>query len=120
MEGEILLKGGLGLHELLATEISVHDPKNVDEKVKYAVQKFRRHRASVEDKKEAARILADVLEFLRPQIKQLPLTKDEGDLFNIANNFVSVAIGQVVNAFVYGLCCGSSLRCSAAHTLPRN
>jgi len=87
VEGEILLKGGLGLHELLATEISVHDPKNVDEKVKYAVQKFRRHRASVEDKKEAARILADVLEFLRPQIKQLPLTKDEGDLFNIANNF---------------------------------
>ncbi len=86
-DGEILLKGGPGLHELLATEIPVHDPKNVDEKVKYAVQKFRLHRASVEEKKEAVRVLADVLEFLRPEIKKLALTKDEGDLFNIANNF---------------------------------
>ena len=86
-DGEILLKGGPGLHELLATEIPVHDPKNVDEKVKYAVQKFRLHRASVEEKKEAVRVPADVLEFLRPEIKKLALTKDEGDLFNIANNF---------------------------------
>ena len=87
LDGQILFQGGPGLKELLATEIPVHDPKNVDEKVKYAVLKFRRHRASVEDKKEAVRTLADVLEFLRPQIKQLPLSKDEGDLFNIANNF---------------------------------
>jgi hypothetical protein len=85
--GQILLQGGPGLQDLLATEIPVHDPKNVDEKVKYAVLKFRRHRATVEDKREAVRSLADVLEFLRPAIKKLPLTKDEGDLFNIANNF---------------------------------
>ena len=86
-DGQILLQGGPGLKELLATEIPVHDPKNVDEKVKYSVQKFRRHRATVEEKKEAVRTLADVLEFLRPRIKQLPFTKDEGEIFNIANNF---------------------------------
>jgi len=86
-DGQILLQGGPGLKELLATKIPVHDPKNVDEKVKYAVQKFRRHRATVDEKKEAVRTLADVLEFLRPQIQQLPLSKDEGDIFNIANNF---------------------------------
>lgn len=86
-DGQILLQGGPGLKELLATEIPVHDPKNVDEKVKYAVLKFRIHRATIEDKKEAVRTLADVLEFLRPQIKQLPISKDEGELFNIANNF---------------------------------
>lgn len=87
LKGEILLKGGPGLHELLEAEIPVHDPKNVDEKVRYAVLKFRRHRASIEEKKEAVRILADVLEFLRPKIKQLPLRKDEGELFYIANEF---------------------------------
>lgn len=86
-DGEILLKGGPGLHELLATEIPEYDPKNVNEKVKYAVLKFRRHRASTEEKKEAVRILADVLEFLRPEIRKLPLRKDEGELFHIANEF---------------------------------
>lgn len=85
--GEILLKGSPGHDILLDQEINNYDPKNVDDKVRVAVNKFRRHRASVEDKREAVRILADVLEFLRPEIKKLPLTKDEGDLFNIANNF---------------------------------
>ena len=86
-KGEILLKGGPGLHDLLVTEISGRDPKNIDDKVKYAVLKFQRHRASVEDKREAVRTLADVLEFLRPEIKKFPITKDEGEIFNIANNF---------------------------------
>ena len=86
-DGEILLKGSPGLRELLTAEIPVYDPKNVDEKVKYAVLKFRRHRASVEDKQEVVRILANVLEFLRPEIKNLPLRKDEGELFYIANEF---------------------------------
>jgi hypothetical protein len=31
--------------------------------------------------------LADVLEYLRPKIKRVISSKDEGDLFNIANNF---------------------------------
>jgi len=87
LNGQILLLGGPGLKELLATEIPVHDSKNVDGKIKSAVLKFRRHRATVEDKRESVRTLADVLEFLRPEIKKLPLTKDEGDIFNIANNF---------------------------------
>lgn len=86
-DGQILLQGSPGHKELLTEDIPHHNPQNVDEKVRYAVLKFRRHRASTEDKKESVRTLADVLEFLRPQIKQLPLSKDEGDLFNIANNY---------------------------------
>lgn len=86
-KGEILLKGNPGHADLLDQEIPVYDQKNVNEKVKYAVLKFRRHRASIEDKREAVRILADVLEFLRPEIKKLPLKKDEGELFYIANEF---------------------------------
>lgn len=86
-EGELLLKGEPGLDALLRSEISEYDPENVDNRVKSAVLKYRRHRSSPEDKKEAVRVLADVLEFLRPQIKQLSLSKDENELFNIANNF---------------------------------
>ena len=33
------------------------------------------------------RELADVLEFLRPQIKQSMMSADESALFNLANNF---------------------------------
>jgi hypothetical protein len=39
------------------------------------------------DRRDAIRDLADVLEFLRPQVKQVLTSKDERDLFNIANNF---------------------------------
>ena len=37
--------------------------------------------------REAVRNLFDVLERLRPQIREHMLQGDEGDLFNIANNF---------------------------------
>jgi len=55
--------------------------------VEAAILKFRRYRSSIDDRKEAVRSLADVLEFLRPQLKEVLSSKDEGDLFNIANNF---------------------------------
>ncbi|WP_086949827.1 hypothetical protein [Sphingobacterium sp. JB170] len=49
--------------------------------------KFRRHKSTLEDRKDSIRELADVLEFLRPKIKTVLDGKDEKDLFNIANNF---------------------------------
>jgi hypothetical protein len=52
-----------------------------------AIQKFRRHRSSIEDRRDAVRDLADVLEFLRPKLKETLLSKDEQDLFNIAKQF---------------------------------
>jgi hypothetical protein len=42
-----------------------------------AIQKFRRHRSSIEDRRDAVRDLADVLEFLRPKLKETLLSKDE-------------------------------------------
>lgn len=41
----------------------------------------------MEDRKDSLRELADVLEYLRPEIKKVLDAKDENDLFNIANNF---------------------------------
>jgi hypothetical protein len=85
--GEILSKGDEGLNNLYKASLPEFDSDNVNDKVKNAILKFRRHKSSIDERKEAVRELADVLEFLRPQVKQELLPKDEGDLFNIANNF---------------------------------
>ena len=63
------------------------DPENVESSVRAAILKFRRHRSTLEDRRDAVRDLADVLEFLRPQLKLVLTRKDESDLFSIANNF---------------------------------
>jgi hypothetical protein len=39
------------------------------------------------DPRDAVRDLADVLEFLRPQVKSVLTSKDESDLFHLINNF---------------------------------
>ena len=85
--GEILSIGDLGFEDLFNEELPVHDPENIDDKIKIAVFKFRRHHSSIDDKKDALRDLAAVLEFLRPKIKDLTISKDTDALFNIANNF---------------------------------
>jgi len=51
------------------------------------VTRFRTRGASIDDRRHAVRDLADVLEALRPDIKESMLSADEGALFNIANNF---------------------------------
>ncbi|MCG7379165.1 MULTISPECIES: hypothetical protein [Paenibacillus] len=86
-EGEILLLGDKGLSFLLEAKIPEYDLSNVDNIVEIAILKFRRYRASLNERKDAVRDLADVLEFLRPQIKEHMLSKDESELYNIANNF---------------------------------
>jgi len=56
-------------------------------KIDAAVARFRTRGASIDDRRHAVRDLADVLEALRPDIKQSMMSADEGALFNIANNF---------------------------------
>lgn len=85
--GEVLALAPTGFEPLLEAELPVEDEENISARVDAAIQKFRRHRASVEDRKDAVRDLADVLEYLRPKIKVALFSKDEQDLFNIANNF---------------------------------
>lgn len=85
--GQILTTPDPGLAPLLEAPIPSADPANITARVEAAVGKFRRHRSSLDDRRDAIRDLADVLEFLRPQIKLVLNSKDEADLFNIANNF---------------------------------
>lgn len=86
-QGEILTLPGGELEPLLEAVVPKIDQENITNRVENAVQKFRRRRASIEDRKDAIRDLADVLEFMRPKLKKVLATEDTNDLFNIANNF---------------------------------
>lgn len=84
--GEILQKPEAGFEPIFNADVPSKD-KNVVSRIEAATIKFRRHGASLDDRRQAVRDLADVLEYLRPQVEALLSTKDESDLFNIANNF---------------------------------
>ena len=86
-DGEILHLAIPGAEDLLNSNPLAYDSKNVDGIIKEAVAFYKRSRSSPIDKRNAVRMLADILEFLRPNIKKLHITADEKDLFNIANNF---------------------------------
>ena len=84
--GEILELAPQGMQEIFAADVPSPDP-NVAERVASAIEKFRRYKATADERRGAVRDLADVLEYLRPQAKHVLATADEKDLFNIANNF---------------------------------
>ncbi len=87
-DGEILELADIGLDHLFEANLpSSNNPKDVNDRVNVAIRKFRRYRSSVEDRRDAVRDLADVLEFLRPSIKLVLVRQDESDLFHIANKF---------------------------------
>ena len=85
--GEVVTKADPGLEELLNVDLPVTGAARVDSRIHAAIAKFRRHRSSFQDRRDAIRDLADVLEFMRPRLKTVLTTSDEADLFNIANNF---------------------------------
>ena len=86
-DGEILELPDKHFAPLLEADIPSSDIENINSKIQRAVTKFRRHKSTLVDRKEALRELADVLEYLRPEMKDVLNSKDEGDIFNIANNF---------------------------------
>ncbi|WP_440944975.1 hypothetical protein ACSAZL_12505 [Methanosarcina sp. T3] len=85
-EGQIQKLSPPGFESLIEENIETIDPKNIDLRVKYAISKFSRYNSSVEEKKEAIRILADVLEYLGKFGIKLN-NKDDSDLFKIINGF---------------------------------
>jgi hypothetical protein len=85
--GEVISIPDPGLAPLLATPVPSADEPNVVSRVDSAIRRFQHHRASLDSQRDAVRDLADVLEFLRPQMKGVLASKDESDLFNIANGF---------------------------------
>lgn len=84
--GEILNLAPAGIESIYDAALQTTDPENIDRRVAAAVRKFR-HRSSLTDRRDAIRDLADILEYLRPQVREVLTKKDESDLFNLANNF---------------------------------
>jgi hypothetical protein len=76
-----------GLDELIDSSPTPYDPANIDVRIQAAIRKFRLHRSSEDDRRDAIRDLADVLEFMRPKLAAVLTKKDEKDLFIIANGF---------------------------------
>lgn len=85
-KGEVAVLQG-EFEPLLKVDLPICDPNNIENRVKTAIEKFRRRGSSLDDKREAVRELADVLEFLKIKIKENFAEKDRSDLFNIINNF---------------------------------
>lgn len=84
--GEVLHKPEEGFEQIFNADVPSKD-SNIVGRINAATTNFRRHGSSLDDRREAVRNLADVLEYLRPQVQELLTNKDENDLFNIANNF---------------------------------
>ncbi|WCP72195.1 hypothetical protein [Sphingomonas hankookensis] len=84
--GEIVSLPPSGMKTLVNAPLPTND-KTTQDKVADALMKYRRHGASISDRRDAVRDLADVLEWLRPSIKEALLKEDEQELFKIANNF---------------------------------
>jgi hypothetical protein len=87
IDGEIMGKADSGLEKLLDAPLPPYDPDNISARVEAAKLKFLRYRSSMDERRDAIRDLADVLEYLRPKLKTAITAKDEDDLFNLANNF---------------------------------
>ena len=61
--------------------------EKVDSKVYGAIRLFYSRHSTTEDKRIALKELADVLEFIRVELKDKLPKKEVGELFNIANNY---------------------------------
>ena len=72
---------------LLGAVIPTNDPDNIESKISKAKDKFSKYGSTLDDRHEAVRMLADCLEYLRKDLQGIITQKDDGDLFNIANNF---------------------------------
>lgn len=86
--GQVIESAPEEFHALLGAPVppgTEHD--RIKARIDAAVTRFRMRGASADDRRHAVRDLADVLEALRPDIKQHMLRADEAALFNIANNF---------------------------------
>ncbi len=85
-KGEILSLPDRGIETLLSAPLPPSEP-DIISRVDSAINRFRKHKSSLEDRRHALKDLIEVLEFLRPQAKEVLESKDESELFNIANNF---------------------------------
>lgn len=76
-----------GMTSLLQSHLPTRTSDANRDRVTNAVRIFQLGRATRQERKQAVRELIDVLEPYRREVKAALFSKDESDLFNIANNF---------------------------------
>jgi hypothetical protein len=87
-EGTIeVMPSSEGLKQLVDDRKLYGDTQNVDAKVDRACHLYLGRNATLDDKRDALRELADVLEFLRSEVRKKLPSKEASDLFDIANNY---------------------------------
>lgn len=84
--GEVLHKPEDGFEQIFSADIPSKD-QNIINRMDSAILRYRRHGATLDDRRQAVRDLADVLEYLKSKVKDLLTSADEKDIYNIANNF---------------------------------
>ena len=85
-DGEIREKVQEGFEKLIEEMPATDDPENIDERIQYAISRFLRYGAVLEEKKDAIFTLGAVLEFLRGL--NIKMSKpDDKDLRKILNGF---------------------------------
>ena len=85
--GEIYVQIKDKLKDIVLNRPKSKDNESINNKVNHAHHKYHHHSSTIEDKKDAIKNLADVLEFLKLEVKLHLLSKDESRLFEIANTF---------------------------------
>lgn len=86
-DGEILHAVESGFENLFKAELPESNRSAIEGRVNSAISKFRRYKATLDDRRDAIRDLADALESIRPKLKAVLTSKDESDLFHLANAF---------------------------------
>jgi hypothetical protein len=84
---EIVELAPIGLGELLTADLPANTDNDSRERVKRAVEKYRKRSSSRHDRRDAVIELAGALEPLREKAKSYLGSKDENQLFDILNNF---------------------------------
>lgn len=77
--GEILKVSPTGLETLAEEIVTTNDPEKIENRIHNAIIKYKKYNATLDDKKDAIRTLADVLEYLRTQdlrlhLKMIPIS----------------------------------------------
>jgi hypothetical protein len=88
VDGDIVQEVVEPFRRLVEQSLPDDAPKReASDRVDDAVAHFRRRGATPGDRRAAVRELADVLEFLRPDVKEHLLSEDERVFFHLANEF---------------------------------
>jgi hypothetical protein len=85
--GEVVRAGPPGLDALLAAKPRPVSGRPYEERLAAAIKKFRSRASSTDDRRDAVRDLADVLELLRPEVARVLTKKEDATIFELANRF---------------------------------